>query len=182
MGSISESDRWQRFKNSTADSWGDQVDSGLLFWQEGLLVFTAQWTVRRKRAPSISKRECFCYLIWHSVCTHNVSREQGASIWINMETGGRGGRAEQPKRWLQKQVHRSRRAALRGTLPQHGDVQETPFQTTVLLPSNGSKLLLISTHAYHLAGAKQQCVEWTQACPELKPNNPHPNHKVRVIW
>ena len=27
-----------------------------------------------------------------------VSREQGASIWINMETGGRGGRAEQPKR------------------------------------------------------------------------------------
>lgn len=108
-GSISESNRWLRFKNSTADSWGDQVDCLLLFWQEGLLVFTAQWTVRRERAPSISKGELICYLIWHSVCAHTVSREQGASIWINMETGGRGGGAKQPKRWLQKQeVHRSR--------------------------------------------------------------------------
>lgn len=160
------------------------MDCGLLFWQEGLLVFTAQWTVRRKRAPSISKRECFCYLIWHSVCSHNVSREQGASIWINMETGGRGGQAEQPKRWLQKQVHRSRRAALRGMLPQHGTRwgcagNALPDHCTF---TDGSKLLLISTDACHLAGAKQQCVEWTQACPEPKPNNPHLNHKVRVSW
>lgn len=40
-----------------------------------------------------------------------------------------------------------------------GDVQETPFQTTVLLLSNGCKLLFISSHACHLAGAKQWCAE-----------------------
>lgn len=144
-GSISESDRWQEFKNSTADSWGDGVDCRLPLLAGRSAGIYSSVNSKRREPASISK-ECFCYLIWHSVCSHNVSREQGASIWINMETGGRGGQAEQPKRWLQKQVLNLKSSSqgnaastwdplgmCRNALPDHCTF------------TDGSKLLLIST-------------------------------------